>query len=370
MSAILREKTFPSQYPADAVKVLKTMSFSNGKNIQIVGSQSLRSQLYAGDYDIYEVVEGRFPTRQGALQHYVKGFQNIIRNLQKMPNVHIGDIKSGIIEEWRIIPKKGAYKFHPTREKIESLFQTKIISADEAKLALSSITLRPKKVDVLKARDDIKFHIVRWTPSDILKGHLTLRDGRKYTLEEAFGSPTITKLDIVALIQDKYTELSIIYEFHNGKEVLNPDVIDPESSLKDAILLYQHKGNLFKVIKRKFALAKLQHDIPKLKKYNTILNSELGKLYVVYSDVKTLVELIEDTTIPSKRLKEAIQGFQYRLSRIYSLEDYLKSETAILAKLDSALNSKNPLPTLKEVEDALLHHLTKATRLYGGELRH
>ncbi len=368
MSAILREKSFPSQYPDDAVKVLKAMSFTNGKTLQIIGSQSLRSQLYAGDYDAYEVVEGKFPSREEALKYYAKAFQTIIRNLQKMPNVHIGDIKAGIIEDWRIIPKKGSYKFQPAREKIESLFQTKIISAEEAKLALASIPVRPQKIDVLKARDGIKFHIIRWTPETILKGYQTLRDGRKYTLEEALGSPTITKLDVVALVQGKYTEMATVYEFHNGKEVLNPDVIDPEKSLKESIILYQNKGNLFKVIKRKFALAKLKNDIPRLKKYNAILNSELGKLYIVYSDVKTVVELLEDTTLPADKLRDAILGFKHRLARIYSLEDYLKSEKGILSNLDKAINSKTPLPTLKKVEEALLLHLTKATSLYGGEL--
>jgi hypothetical protein len=182
------------------------------------------------------------------------------------------------------------------------------------------------------------------------------------------GSPIITKLDVVALIQGRYTELSIVYEFHNGDETLNPDDIDPERSLKDSILLLKSEGNLFKVIKRKFALAKLKNNLPQVEKYNAILNSELGKLYVVYSDVKTLAELLEDQTIPKSSITDAIAGFKHRLARIYSLEDYLKTESAILTKLDTATKVSNPLPILKQVQDQLLHHLSKATTLYGGEL--
>ena len=370
MSAILKEKTFPSQYPVDAVKVLKTMSFTNGNDLQIVGSQSLRSQLYAGDYDAYEVVEGTFPTRQDALEHYAKKFQSIIRTLKSMNNVYIGDIKSGLIEEWRVIPKTGSSKLRDATTKVESLLQSKIVSDKEAKLALSVLKARPDPLDILKAKDAIKFHIVRWSPEEVLKGHKILRDGRKYSLTEAFGSPTITKLDVIALIQGRYTELSIVYEFHNGDETLNPDIIDPEHSLKNSIKLLQSEGNLFKVIKRKFALAKLKNDIPKVEKYNTILNSELGKLYVVYSDVKTLVELLEDHSVPKSKVADAIAGFKHRLGRIYSLEDYLKTETAILKQLDSAMESDNPLPILTKVQDHLLDHLSRATHLYGGELHY
>jgi hypothetical protein len=370
MSAILKEKTFPSQYPEDAVKVLMAMSFTDGKDIQIIGSQSLRSQLYAGDYDAYEIVDGRFPTRQGALEFYAKEFQSIIKKLKAMGNVYIGDIKSGIIEEWRVIPKTGRYKLRDATIKVESLLSAKIISPKEAKEALSILKVRPSPLDILKAKDAIKFHIVRWTSDEVLKGHKTLRDGRSYSLEEAFGSPTITKLDVIALIQSRYTELSIVYEFHNGDEVLNPDIIDPEKSLNNSIQLLKSEGNLFKVVKRKFALAKLRNDLPKVIKYNEILNSDLGKLYVVYSDVKTLVELLEDNDVPSPEVNTAIAGFKHRLARIYSLEEYLKKETTTLNKLDSAIKSSNPIPILSQVRDQLLAQLSKATHLYGGELHH
>jgi hypothetical protein len=370
MSAILKEKTFPSQYPVDAVKVLKTMSFTDGKEIQIIGSQSLRSQLYAGDYDAYEVVEGKFPTRQDALKHYAKEFQDIVSRLKKMKNVYIGDIKSGIIEEWRVIPKTGRYKLRDATTKVESLLSAKIITPKEAKDALSVLRARPTPLDILKAKDKIKFHIVRWSPEEVLKGHKTLRDGRNYSLEEAFGSPTITKLDVIALIQSRYTELSLVYEFHNGDEVLNPDIIDPEKSLNNSIELLKAEGNLFKVVKRKFALAKLRNDLPKVIKYNEILNSDLGKLYVVYSDIKTLVELLEDNDVPTPEINNAIAGFKHRLARIYSLEDYLKTETTILNKLDSAMKKDNPLPILSDIKDQLLAQLSKATHLYGGELHY
>jgi len=370
MSEILREKSFPSQYPDDAVKVLKAMSFSDGKAIKIVGSQSLRSQMYAGDYDAYETVEGRFPTNQGALKHYVSEFKKIIKNLKTLPNVYIGDIKAGVIEEWRVIPKDKPYDFRASKQKIEDLLSNKIISPSEAKNSIALLKPHPKKIDVLKARDEIKFHIVRWTPQSVLKGSETLRDGRTYTLEEAFDSPTITKLDVIALIQGRYTEMSIIYEFRNGSKVLNPEVIDPEKSLKESEALYSALGYPFKAIKRKFALAKLKNNSTAIRKYHTILNSDLGKLYIVYSDVVTLIDLLEDNTVSKEKIQQAISGFKARLSNIYSLEHYLKREGPLLKQLDSAIKSPSPIPTLKKVEETLHSELAKATNIYSKGLEH
>jgi hypothetical protein len=331
------------------------MSFSKGKNIRIVGSQSLKSQLYAGDYDVHEQVRANYPTDKEALDHLAKEFQSIIRGLQRLPNVYIGDIKSGVIEGWRVVGTS------TPQQKIESLFQTNIISAKEAKEALHLITTSP-----IKAKQEIKFHIIRWTPKDVLKGRQTLRDGSSYSLQDAFHSPTITKLDVIALVSGRYTEFSIIYEFYNNGKVLNKDIIDPEASIKESIELYEKEGNRFKVIKRKFSLAKLQDNKKDLERYNSILNSEAGKIYVLYSDVKTLVSLLEGQTLPKPKLREAIRNFTKRLSTIYKSEIHLRHRRDIISMLEEAVKSKHPILPLRRAEGILFKYLNRATKLRGG----
>jgi hypothetical protein len=358
MSHLLLQKKYPQQYPLDAVEVIRAMTFSKGKTIEIIGSSALRSQQYAGDYDINEIVEIPSTTDAKAVAIIAKEFKEVVRRLQKMENAYIADIKCGVIEEWRVFPEKSHTK-EGVKKKVAELFESNIINSKEAGIALSLIN--PTRVGHLKARDEVKFHIIRWTPEQILAGKQTLRDGRSYSLEEAIVSPSIVKLDIIALVQSKYTEFAVIYEFHNGKKILNPTMIDVEKSLKDSIILYSAEGNPFKVLKRKFALAKLTNRIKDLEKYHSILNSEIGKLYIVYTDVSTLVSLLEDTTIPKDKLAEAINGFTHRLTRIYSLEDYLKGETKLLADLDKAMKAKDPKPILQAVADKLFGYISKNT---------
>jgi len=356
VNPILIKKEYPNQYPNDAVEVLNAMSFSEGKHIVIVGSASLRSQQYSGDYDAYEVVKAEKPTDSQAIKMFVAQFKHIVKTLQNMRNVYIGDCKSGEIPEWKA----------ETLEKIETLLSTKIISEEEAKEARQFMKPNPTKIEKLLIQNNVKFHVVRWTPKQILKGSQTLRDGRTYTLEEAFQSKSITKLDVFALIQEKYSELSCVYEFLNNGRILNPEGVNPKQSLLDSIAVYEHEGNRYKVIKRKFSLAKLTNNAKDIQKYNDILNSDAGKLYVVFADVKTLADVLERHSLPKDKLRTAINGFSHRLTRIYANEHYLKQEKKLLAELEKAVKSKTPVKELRKVEKYLFDALNYATKLKGG----
>jgi hypothetical protein len=127
MSGITKLKEYPDGYSEDALKILNTMSFSEGKDVKILGSMSLRSQVYAGDYDAYETIKTK-GSKEDALDDLVKKFKQIVKDVQKIPNTYIGDIKSGSIEEWKIIGEP----FHHEKsiQKLEELFSSKIISKE------------------------------------------------------------------------------------------------------------------------------------------------------------------------------------------------------------------------------------------------
>ena len=349
---LLASKVYPQSYPAEAVKVLNAMTFTTS-GLKIMGSASLKSQKYAGDYDGYEIVEGL------SIDGIVEKFKDIIKALLKMPNTFIGDIKAGLIEDWRVDIRTSPIK-------VESLFSSKIISSEEAELALGLLKKPKTKVNTLRAKDSLKFHIVRWTPEQILKGEQTLRDGRIYTLKEGIQSPTITKVDVISLVNKKYTDFSVIYEFHVDGRVINPDDIDPEKSLRDSITLYEADGNRYKILKRKFALAKLLNNEKDLLKYHKIINSELGKLYIIYSDVKTLSDLLEQHpgAATSSAVARELSGLTKRL-RLYRLETHIKGHSALLTDLEKAAKTKD-IKLLRHIEEALLKHLSRGTRLKGG----
>ena len=102
-SPLLEIKPFPEAYSKDALEILDKMSF--GPGLKLLGSMSLRSQLYAGDYDGFQQVHTTGPLAH-ALTSLRKRMQSNISGLLKMENVFIGDIKAGSVEKWRLLPRE------------------------------------------------------------------------------------------------------------------------------------------------------------------------------------------------------------------------------------------------------------------------
>ncbi len=372
-------KEYPTNYPSDAVGVLDAMSFTDGKAVRLVGSMAIRSQQYAADYDGIEVVRLSEPSDKEALSILSEKFKGIIKRLRSHPNSFIGDIKAGSVEEWRVIPADAklvgsevvGFNSAFARGRINELVRDKVITEAEAKEAHSLVRdVTPTSFALAKAV--LKYHIVRWTPGEVLAGHKKLRDGRTYTLEEAFSSPSISKLDVISFVENsRYTEFSMVYEFFNNGRPLNPYPIDMEAVIREDILRYQHERNYVKVLKREFVLAKLNNDKELLEKLSVILNSDVGRLYQIKSDAKVLVELLENReAVDDKKVRFEIDQFKKRLSNVYSFEPYLREENEILGELNSALKAPktNLLPALKRLYDSLEDVLaTPAVR--GGTVK-
>jgi hypothetical protein len=332
---IFAEKSYPDNYPDDAIKILEAMSF--GKGLTLLGSMSLRSQQYAGDYDGYEIVE---VDSIGALR---ERFQGIIKHLSAMPDVYIGDIKVGVCDEWRVIPRKArvvgkkivGYDADAAREKVAALLASKIVTKQEADEAAALLKDDPTISEFLEAKANIKFHIIRWKVGEVLANANRLRDGSTVTLEDCFQTPGITKLDVIGLVQrTRFTDFSVIYEFKQRGRVINPEPINIKQSLEENILAYLSEGNYFKVLKRLFALAKYENDTKTAEMLTPVLNSDLGRLYHVVSDIGTLVTLLSEyPTAPMDVIRGEISQFRARLGNIYTLRDFLRDENAVLDEI-------------------------------------
>jgi len=373
-SELLATKSYPENYPDDAVTILNAMSF--GPNLKLLGSMSMKAQQYAGDYDGFEVVnmKGSMQTVLTALR---KKMQDNVRKLLKMDNCYINDIKSGCVDAWRIIPRDvrilddevenwtpEVYK--QSMERLHSMLKENIITSEEAKKAEAVLHPHMKPVDFFAARDACKFHILRWKPKDILENSLETRDGSHITLETAFHMPCITKMDVIGWIQNnRYTDFSVIFEFHCGKTILNPDPIDIVPSLQADIDYYTLKGKYFKAMKRTFALAKFKGEMGIIERLTPLLNSDLGRLYHVMGDIGTLRSLLNHPRTRIEDIRTEVDQFIGRLSSIFAIPEFTRKEPDILAEVRRILTlPKASLePELEKLEDTLaeiLNHTTKS----------
>lgn len=372
-------KEYPTNYPADAIAILDSMSVTEGKGVELVGSMSLRSQQYAGDYDANDLIQFKYASDKEALDHCATDFREAIRRTSKITNAYIGDIKCGEVAEWRVFGEDTrvhngqvvGYNAETSRSKVRALRKAQIITPTEEKEALALLPSNPTPLQLVKAKDSIKFHIVRWSVAEVLEGEKRLKDGRTYTLQDGFSSHGITKVDVVAWIQNnRYTEFAMIYFLFNNGKALNPMKFDYEDSLKESILYYTSEGMYFKVLKRMFSLAKFKDDKKQMEKLTEILNSDLGRLYHIVSDIRTLVFLLEEQSkLRMSDIKFEIDQFKGRMANIYALDPFLKKEFVFLGYISSALkatSSKQLLGILKSMDKALSDILGKASQKYVG----
>jgi hypothetical protein len=337
--SIIAKKDYPDGYPNDALDILRAMSFTNGKNVHVVGSMSLRSQIYAGDYDAIEVVETH-GNRDLDVKSLVRKFKGIIRTLRLIPYTYIADVKAGTIDEWVIIHEP--YDHKRSLLQLEKLHKEHIISKKMYVDGIMRIKPNVSKLELMKLQRDFRPNVVRWKPSEIIVGSKTLQDGRRFTLEEAFQTPIIAKLDVISWVQNnRFTDFSVIYQFKSNGKVLNPGFGDIEDSIRENIFMLYHEKNYFKMAKRMFALAKHKKNMDILTALSPLFNGDVGRLYMVYGDIGTLEGLLDlNESVSNSKIDFEIDQFKGRLSNI-SLEDYVDVEHQIFRLIDRLVTMRS-----------------------------
>lgn len=97
------------------------------------------------------------------------------------------------------------------------------------------------------------------------------------------------KLDYIFWNEFRFIELSSIYNFNTEEFNKDKFIKDIENEIKE----YYTKGNFFKILKRKFSIAKINNDKNEAIRLNKIFNSELGKLNQEKDNLETLLIINE-----------------------------------------------------------------------------
>jgi len=337
--------------------IILNLSMTNGEKLKLVGSMSLSNQLYASDFDLIEDI----PIKDD-INKYVKKFQSIIKHFLKQSNAFIGDIKSGEVLDFKIlnddiyIKNKKVYNYNPSEliQKVKYLYDNNIIDSKDFKESLRLLKPNINVDDYYLMKDFFKFHIIRWKPEDILNGYKILQNNEKIYLKDAFNIG-ITKLDLIYYLNNRFIEFSIIYNFSSK------DSIDEiKTSLKYDILKYMIAGNYYKMAKRIFALTE---DIELQNILTNLFNSDLGRLYLLNSDVKTLIYLFENLDqLPYNRIKKEIKDFRKRITNIkipLSLNNNKLNNIIDYLKNIEQNPNINDLLKINEYLDVLLSENTK-----------
>jgi hypothetical protein len=334
-------KKYPADYSNEVLTVIKAMSFTSGKGVKLVGSYTLRNQVYAGDVDALELV----PIK--SVNECVKRFQDVVKNVVNIPFTYISDIKCGSVEEWRVVPtnakivegKVEGYDSGAILGKVKHLHDTKIISDEQFMVAKRMLKNHVNAVEFLALQKELRYNIIRWSLKDMIAGYKILQDGRKYTLAEGVQSPTISKLDVVSWVSgNHFTDFEMIYEFKLRGHIINKGLRDLDIAIRESVLLMRREGNYFKMAKRMYALARYYDYKHDLKPLNDLFIGDLGRLYGIYGDANSLKYLIENVDdLPKDKIEYEVDQFVGRLSNVV-IPTYLRREATIMSIVNRLKN--------------------------------
>ena len=349
-SLLTSQRMFPENYSPELTQTLRSMSLSkNIENVYLAGSSAVRSLKYFADYDANEV--------------YSKGkasdLQKSIRQLIHRPLCYVQEFKGGVINDWNVVQEEQSEKefsISSAKVKLWKLYSQRIISVDEYKEAMYLVNTS----DFKTIQKSLRFGVVRWSAEDVIKGYKTLRNGTAFPLEECFkDDKTLKKLDVVAWIDDKFMECTMIYR---KKLTIESDLI---ANLKNDVEYYTKSGEVFKALKRTYSLARLTKDTSTLETCVSILNSDVGVLYTVVNDIEALITVWENARIlPRSHVQSTLSHIRQQVGFVYDVKPFLKQEASFLKAILTV--EKNPhkkhIKKLKSLQSNLQSILNTETK--------
>lgn len=342
IKSIIQKKDF---YSPEIDRFRELLSLSrrvNNELPKIMGSFNTKSiSTYYGDIDLFQIVN--INKKKHMIKKVISKFQDIIFLVRRKPNLIFTDCKLGIDENLRIIDETSyikdgkvyGYDYEKSMKKIN------VLTNEEQEIAKKYLKPNPNEMELDLINKNLRFHILRWNILEILKGHKILRNGKKKTIEDGLKDNGIFKLDIIAPVNNILTEITIIYEIRMNNRRISFKKFDVEKEIQDDIRKYSLKGQYFKVLKRKFSLAKMKNDVNSIFILQRILNSsDLSKLYKCSQILEVLNILIENTliyTIP--KINGSINYLISILSEIYEFPKLSKKLKEYIFKLKKFLKS-------------------------------
>jgi hypothetical protein len=286
--------------------VLNLMSIT--RKYKVIGSANLRTSEFIQDYDIDSMFKTKGNEKK-ILDSLTAKFRRIFSDAYKNPALFITDFKAGM--------------------------------------------------DPSYPEDDDRFKL-RWDKQDIKNGYKIIGNGQKKFFQECILEKTKMKLDMIYLLNGEFIEMSEMYRLNiNGRK--NYDDSNIEKDLKQEIEKYKKEGNYFKVLKRKFSLAKWKGIIKK--NYIDIFNGQPGLLNNLINQLKIIQNICIQTFRRPKlhEIRGNLQTIKFKLSSVYEIYHPNFSE-----KIDSIC--KKPLSkiyhSLTPIIDKLEKQLNKYVRKF------
>jgi len=365
-SGIMDKKEFPLNYGIQAEEAIKLVSF-NVENVNVMGSMAMKAFKYPSDIDLFETV------KTNDIKKLANEFQDNVYDITRTKNIYITDCKIGEIPELEVLNNKIYFKNgkiigydkNKSLTKLKEIKQMKIITAKEYNELKPFLSDNPTEAEYNLMLKLFRFQVLRWSSKEILQGYKKIGE-YKITIEDAIKSNAMFKLDIVAFINNKFTEITAIYDIRDEKNKrINNYQVKINEQIKENIEALLFEGEYYKALKRNFSILKYNYKFEKGDKRKTtgkqmndllnIFNGDLGLINSVKNDIDVILSLYEiGDDLPTDKIINMMNQFIYRLSNVYKEDSFKKEGADIIKDIKKAISEPSKIQsTIKEIQTRL-----------------
>lgn len=175
---------------------------------------------------------------------------------------------------------------------------------------------------------------IHWTAQEILDGK---REGNKKdfnghvgnkTLKQAIQQVSLCKIDMIAPYNNRYIEITVVYQFSCLDGMINyvlPARDQLLKSLNDDIIKQLKKEKYFKIIKRLYSAASIKGDVESAQNLYPLLTSNISRLSMINGDLKTIELLLQlKKNINTNIIKVELERIKEMLGNIQDINFYGK----------------------------------------------
>jgi hypothetical protein len=145
--------------------------------------------------------------------------------------------------------------------------------------------------------------------------------------DKAYPKLDFVKLDIVARLENTFTEIGVIYTFTDEPQTTE----EYKKSIEQDIKELTKEKRYYKILKRKFNIYKADGDKKQLLRLSKIFNGEMGKEYAVISNLDTIQKVLEIDQDPATIKKIQINLKDLHLPEsIDNVEEWVKDRSSKL----------------------------------------
>lgn len=387
------EKRPLSSYSQEVLDNIHLISINQDKS-EPFGSAVYRIQKYPGDVDVYEIYESNKSIKQLA-KDFVSSLKKIVKDIKKNKLHYYSEVKAGIDERYDIDIGKlenNIFYINPDLHSIVEIYYfRKLITKEEYNIIINILNKNTK----LDSTDyEIiynifrKYRVLRWSSDEIIKGIKKLPNNKKISLNDALLDKTFVKIDMIAVINNKFVEVTnffILVKKNNvtgNFETINLDydfinyddrMAQQDTGLRKEIEKLYFSNTYyspFKMLKRIYALARSRGDIYTLNKVIPFVSSNASLLYQIKSELDAIMIVLERSI--SKPIKTINYSLDNLKNRIASVIEIPNNELIEINELINLSIKTNKLPQkiniLKELKNILIQVINALTINYLNKI--